>query len=135
MFYQPRSDYIVPPPSCSRFFIENKHCFLRRHDNACIDPSTKKVIGFWNEQVGENCKLLPIEDETTYEEVEPTVYEEVEVPLLVPSPAKQPKQPKQTTLTKPRFVSDAQRARVACEPVSLLREKLALQYGITKQRN
>lgn len=116
MFYQPRSDYIVPPPSCSRFFIENKHCFLRRHDNACIDPSTKKVIGFWNEQVGENCKLLPIE--TAYEEVLPT-----------PSPKKQKR------ITKPRFVSDAQRSRAACEPVALLREKLALQYRIIKQRN
>ena len=122
MFYQPRSDYIVPPPSCSRFFIENKHCFLRRHDNACIDPSTKKVIGFWNEQVGENCKLLPIE--TAYEEVLPS-------PPVVPTPS--PK--KQKRITKPRFVSDAQRSRVACEPVALLREKLALQYGIIKQRN
>ena len=130
-FYQPRSDYIVPPPACSRFFIENKHCFLRRCDNACIDPSTKKVIGFWNEQVGENCKLLPIEDETMYEEVNPT-YEEVE--NVVPSPIK-PKQSKQTTFPKSKFVSDAQRARVAFEPVALLREKLALQYGIAKQRN
>ena len=134
MFFQPTSDYVSPPPACSRFFIENKQCFLRRHDNACIDPSTKKVIGFWNEIVGENCKLLPIEDETTYEEVNPTTYdtyEEVEnaVPLPVQSPQKQ------KLLTKPRFVSDAQRARVASEPVALLREKLAFQYGITKQRN
>ena len=126
MFYQPRSDYITPPPSCSRFFIENKYCFLRRHDNACIDPSTKKVIGFWNEQVGENCKLLPVE--TMNEEAEPSpVYEETE--NIVPSPQKQKR------VTKPRFVSDAHRARVACEPVALLREKLALQFGIAKQRN
>ena len=119
MFYQPRSDYIVPPPACSRFFIENIHCFLRQYDNACVDPSTKKVIGFWNERVGENCKLLPLE--TEYEEV-------------LPSPQKQsPK--KQKRITKPRFVSDAQRSRAACEPVALLREKLALQYGIIKQRN
>ena len=130
-FYQPRSDYIVPPPACSRFFIENKHCFLRRCDNACIDPATKKVIGFWNEMDGKNCKLLPIEDETMYEEVNPT-YEEVE--NVVPSPIK-PKQSKQTTFPKSKFVSDAQRARVAFEPVALLREKLALQYGIAKQRN
>jgi hypothetical protein len=127
MFYQPRSDYIVPPPSCSRFFIENKHCFLRRHDNACIDPSTKKVIGFWNEQVGENCKLLPLE--TAYEEVLPSP--PVSSPPVVPTPS--PK--KQKRVTNPRFVSDAQRSRVACEPVALLREKLALQYGIIKQRN
>jgi hypothetical protein len=127
MFYQPRSDYIVPPPSCSRFFIENKHCFLRRHDNACIDPSTKKVIGFWNEQVGENCKLLPLE--TAYEEVLPSP--PVSSPPVVPTPS--PK--KQKRVTNPRFVSDAQRSRIACEPVALLREKLALQYGIIKQRN
>jgi hypothetical protein len=127
MFYQPRSDYIVPPPSCCRFFIENKHCFLRRHDNACIDPSTKKVIGFWNEQVGENCKLLPIE--TAYEEVLPSP--PVPSPPVVPTPS--PK--KQKRVTNPRFVSDAQRSRIACEPVALLREKLALQYGIIKQRN
>jgi hypothetical protein len=127
MFYQPRSDYIVPPPSCSRFFIENKHCFLRRHDNACIDPSTKKVIGFWNEQVGENCKLLPLE--AAYEEVLPSP--PVPSPPVVPTPS--PK--KQKHVTNPRFVSDAQRSRIACEPVALLREKLALQYGIIKQRN
>lgn len=126
MFYQPRSDYITPPPSCSRFFIENKHCFLRRHDNACIDPSTKKVIGFWNEQVGENCKLLPIE--TAYEEVLPS-------PPVSSPPVPTPSPKKQKRVTKPRFVSDAQRSRVACEPVALLREKLALQYGIIKQRN
>jgi hypothetical protein len=137
MFYQPRSDYIVPPPACSRFFIENIHCFLRQHDNACVDPSTKKVIGFWNERVGNKCKLLPVE----------TMCEENLVP--VPSPQKQSPQKqspqkqspqkqspqKQKCITKPRFVSDAHRARVASEPVALLREKLALQFGITKQRN
>jgi len=122
MFYQPRSDYIVPSPSCSRFFIENKHCFLRRHDNACIDPSTKKVIGYWNEMVGENCKLLPIE----------TMYEELENIIPVPSV---PSPTKQKRVTKLQFVSDAQRARVACEPVALLRKKIAFQYGFTKQRN
>ena len=132
MFYQPRSDYIVPPPACSRFFIENIHCFLRQHDNACVDPSTKKVIGFWNERVGNKCKLLPVE----------TMCEENLVP--VPSPQKQSPQKqspqkqspqKQKCITKLRFVSDAHRARVASEPVALLREKLALQFGITKQRN
>jgi hypothetical protein len=127
MFYQPRSDYIVPPPACSRFFIENIHCFLRQHDNACVDPSTKKVIGFWNERVGKKCNLLPVE----------TICEENLVP--VPSPQKQSPQKqspqKQKCITKPRFVSDAHRARVASEPVALLREKLALQFGIAKQRN
>ena len=121
MFYQPRSDYIVPPPACSRFFIENIHCFLRQHDNACVDPSTKKVIGFWNERVGNKCKLLPVE----------TMCEENLVP--VPSPQKQ--SPQKQSPQKLRFVSDAHRARVASEPVALLREKLALQFGITKQRN
>jgi hypothetical protein len=84
--------------------------------------------------VGEHCKLLPIEDETTYEEVEPyTTYEEVEIVVPVSSPVTLPQ--KQKTLKKPQFVSDAQRARVASEPVALLREKLAFQYGVTKQRN
>jgi hypothetical protein len=36
------------------------------------------------------------------------------------------------SIQKPRFVSDAQRARIASEPVALLREKLAKQYGIKK---
>ena len=38
------------------------------------------------------------------------------------------KSPKKVILvTKSRFVSDAQRARVASEPVALLREKIAKQ--------
>jgi hypothetical protein len=44
------------------------------------------------------------------------------------------KSPKKIELiTKPRFVSDAQRARVASEPVALLREKIAKQYGMVKK--
>jgi hypothetical protein len=44
------------------------------------------------------------------------------------------KSPKKIDLvTKLRFVSDAQRARVASEPVALLREKFAKQYGMIKK--
>ena len=37
------------------------------------------------------------------------------------------------SVSKPKNVSDAQRARIASEPVALLREKLAKQYGIAKK--
>jgi hypothetical protein len=137
---QSQSDYKAPPQRCCRFFIENKHCFLRERDNACISPISKTVFGFWNEKVGKECKLLPIEDETTYEE------EMSEIPLLS-SPvmkSKSQKSPKKIDLitkspkkvdliTKSRFVSDAQRARVAYEPVAILREKIAKQYGMIKK--
>jgi len=36
-------------------------------------------------------------------------------------------------IINPRFISDAQRARVAFEPVALLREKIAKQYGMIKK--
>ena len=119
---QSQSDlyYRAPPQRCCRFFIENKHCFLRERDNACISPISRTVFGFWNEKVGKECKLLPVEDETTYEEAMP------EIPLS--SPIMKSKSQK----SKPRFVSDAQRARIASEPVALLREKLAKQYGMRK---
>jgi hypothetical protein len=48
--------------------------------------------------------------------------------------SKYKKSPKNVDLiTKSRFVSDAQRARVASEPVALLREKIAKQYGMAKK--
>ena len=119
----------APPQRCCRFFIENKHCFLRERDNACISPISRTVFGFWNEKVGKECKLLPVEDETTYEEAMP------EIPLSSPiMKSKSQKSPKKSDLvTKLRFVSDAQRARVASEPVALLREKFAKQYGMIKK--
>ena len=128
---QSRSDiyYRAPPQRCCRFFIENKHCFLRERDNACISPISRTVFGFWNEKIGKECKLLPVEDETTYEEAMP------EIPLSSPiMKSKSQKSPKKIDLvTKSRFVSDAQRARVASEPVALLREKFAKQYGMIKK--
>ena len=128
---QSQSDlyYRAPPQRCCRFFIENKHCFLRERDNACISPISRTVFGFWNEKVGKECKLLPVEDETTYEE------EITAIPLSsIIMKSNSQKSPKNIDLiTKSRFVSDAQRARVASEPVALLREKIAKQYGMIKK--
>jgi hypothetical protein len=158
---QPENDlyYRAPPQRCCRFFIENKHCFLRECDNACISPISKTVFGFWNEKVGKECKLLPVEDETTYEEEMPEIplsspimksksqklpkkvilitKSPKKIDLVTKSPKKidlVTKSPKKIDLvTKSRFVSDAQRARVASEPVALLREKIAKQYGMVKK--
>jgi hypothetical protein len=146
IYYIQQNDiYRTPPPNCCRFFIENKSCFLRESDNACICPISRTVIGFWNEKVGKECKLLPIQHETTYEE---TTVQEVKVididsPSPSPSPIASSASFPQTTptptsskninsllISKPRFVSDAQRARIASEPVALLREKLAKRYGM-----
>ena len=148
---QPENDlnYRAPPQRCCRFFIENKHCFLRERDNACISPISRTVFGFWNEKVGKECKLLPIEDETTYEEEMPEI--PLSSPIMKSKSQKSPKKvilitrspkkidlitrsPKKVDLiTRSRFVSDAQRARVASEPVALLREKIAKQYGMVKK--
>ena len=138
---QPENDlyYRAPPQRCCRFFIENKNCFLRECDNACISPISKTVFGFWNEKVGKECKLLPVEDETTYEEEMPEI--PLSSPIMKSKSQKLPKKvilitksPKKIDLvTKSRFVSDAQRARVASEPVALLREKIAKQYGMVKK--
>ena len=138
---QSRSDiyYRAPPQRCCRFFIENKHCFLRERDNACISPISRTVFGFWNEKIGKECKLLPVEDETTYEEAMPEI--PLSSPIMKSKSQKSPKKidlvtksPKKIDLvTKSRFVSDAQRARVASEPVALLREKFAKQYGMIKK--
>ena len=73
------------------------------------------------------CKLLPIENEITYEENIDNASKQ--------KPASQPTStsPKINNISKPKFVSDAQRARIASEPVALLREKLAKQYGMIKK--
>ena len=128
---QSQSDlyYRAPPQRCCRFFIENKHCFLRERDNACISPISRTVFGFWNENVGKECKLLPVEDETTYEEAMPEI--PLSSPIMKSNSQKSPK--KIDLVTKSRFVSDAQRARVASEPLALLREKIAKQYGMIKK--
>ena len=148
IYCRPKNDlYSTPPPQCCRFFIENKNCFLRQRDNACICPTSRIVIGFWNEKVGKECKLLPVESETIYEEENEQLSQTHIVPSLPPqsSPQSQysftsiiksksnsPKSPKKIDFI-PKFVSDAQRSRIASEPVALLREKLAIQYGITKK--
>jgi hypothetical protein len=140
MICKPQSEndlyHTVPPQRCCRFFIENKQCFLRERDSACISPISRTVFGFWNEKVGKECKLLPLEDETTYEE-EITEMPLLSTPIMKSKSQKSPKKtksPKKIDLvTKSRFVSDAQRARVASEPVALLREKIAKQYGMIKK--
>ena len=132
LFYNQKNEfYSTPPPQCSRFFIGNKQCFLRQRDNACISPISKNVIGFWNEKVGKECKLLPIENEITYEENTDKALQQE----LASQPTLQPTSPKKNNLcvSKPKFVSDAQRARIASEPVAILREKLAKQYGMIKK--
>jgi hypothetical protein len=149
-YYNVSNDiYQTPPPNCCRFFIENRHCFLRQRDNACICPKFRTVIGFWNEKVGKECKLLPIEDETMYEEatiVDPLSSniptETAPVPrsptAATTSPTAATTLPSKNSNSNPitsksKIVSDAQRARIASEPVALLREKLAKQYGISKK--
>ena len=127
MIYNPCSDYIAPPPKCCRFFIDNRHCFLRSSDNACIHPTTKEVFGFWNCEIGEKCKLLPLDDNTVYE-----VYQEAEV-------EKEKEKEKENkdfsnNQTPPavemRKKSDANRSRLAGQPVAILRHKIAMQYGM-----
>lgn len=133
IIYNPKNDlYRTPPKQCCRFFIESKHCFLRERDNACISPISRTIIGFWNEKVGKECKLLPIQDETTYEQEIINVDEQrlSEIVSSLPSPLTSTFQK-----SKPRFISDAQRSRIASEPVALLREKIAKQYGMTIKKN
>ena len=136
MIYNPSQNNFYctnpPPQRCCRFFIENQHCFLRESDNTCISPTSRTVIGFWNGKVGKECKLLPIQDETTYEqEIVDQQTSPPSSPQPQPSPNTTPLKSK-SQKSKPRFVSDAQRARIASEPVALLREKLAKQYGMRK---
>ena len=142
MYFIPKNDlYTTPPPKCCRFFIENKHCFLREKDNACICPTSKNVIGFWNEKVGNECKLLPVEDETTYEQADAIASANNTFVEKAPEEAQLQSKPKPNSesptspIPKPKFVSDAQRARIASEPVALLRAKLAKQYGMVAKKN
>ena len=129
MICKPQSEndlyHTVPPQRCCRFFIENKQCFLRERDSACISPISRTVFGFWNEKVGKECKLLPVEDENEITEIL------LSSPIIKSNSQKSPE--KIDLITKSRFVSDAQRARVASEPVALLREKIAKQYGMIKK--
>jgi len=109
MFLKPCSDYISPPPACSRFFINNQFCFLRSNDNACIHPVTNQVIGFWNNCVGKKCELLPVVPDVLVPDV----------PII-----------SSNEVLLSRTTSDANRARIAGQPVALLRHKLAMKYGL-----
>ena len=125
MIYNPCSDYIAPPPKCCRFFIDNRHCFLRSSDNACIHPTTKEVFGFWNCEIGEKCKLLPLDDNTVYE-----VYQEAEVEKEKEKENKDFSNNQTPPAVEMRKKSDANRSRLAGQPVAILRHKIAMQYGM-----
>ena len=134
MIYKPRQNdlYQTPPKRCCRFFIDNKHCFLRDNDNACISPNSRTVIGFWNGKVGKESAFYTEEQEVTF-----TVKEQPSPPSppSQPSPTSKSQKSKMNSIAKPHFVSDAQRARIASEPVALLREKIAKQYGMMVKKN
>jgi hypothetical protein len=131
MFFKPYSDYIEPPPKCCRFFIDNRHCFLRSTDNACIDTITKKVFGFWNFEIGTNSKLLllPVgDDDAAYE-----VCEEKEKEDFFCNNRDDENNDNhdiKTRRAEMRKKSDANRARLTGQPIALLRQKIALKYGM-----
>lgn len=129
MIYTPCSDYIVPPPKCCRFFIENRHCFLRSSDNACIDPINKKVFGFWNCEIGKKCELLPPsptddDDLDQYHDGYETIAN------LVQLDNNDDDDCNKIDAFEMRKKSDANRARITGQPVALLRQKIATKYGM-----
>ena len=134
MIYNPCGDYIAPPPKCCRFFIDNRHCFLRSTDNACIDPITKIVFGFWNCEIGAKCKLLPVDDDTVYEvcgECQETQKENEDFcNNLQLEPQQNDNHDNETCAVEMRKKSDANRSRLAGQPAALLRHKIAMQYGM-----
>ena len=132
MFFKPYSDYIEPPPKCCCFFIDNRHCFLRSTDNACIDTVTKKVLGFWNCEIGTNSKLLPVGDDTAHE-----VCEEKEKKDFFCNSHEDDDDIDDNNdnddikmRTEMRKKSDANRARITGQPIALLRQKIAIKYGM-----
>ena len=132
MIYNPCGDYIAPPPKCCRFFIDNRHCFLRSTDNACIDPITKIVFGFWNCEIGAKCKLLSVDDDTVYEvcgECQETQKENEEFCKNLLEPQQNDNDDHETR-AEMRKKSDANRSRLAGQPAALLRHKIAMQYGM-----
>ena len=134
MIYNPCGDYIAPPPKCCRFFIDNRHCFLRSTDNACIDPITKIVFGFWNCEIGAKCKLLAVDDDTVYEVCGECEEKQKENEDFCNSLQLEPQQndhhDNQTCAVEMRKKSDANRSRLAGQPSALLRHKIAMQYGM-----
>ena len=127
MIYVPRNDYITPPPKCCRFFIQNRHCFLRSTDNACIDPINKEVFGFWNCEIGKKCELLPPPPTDDQD----CVNGDDNVANLVQlDNDKNDDDCNKITALAMRQKSDANRARFTGQPVALLRQKIATNYGM-----
>jgi hypothetical protein len=124
MIYTPCGDYIAPPPKCCRFFIENRHCFLRSADNACIDPITKEVFGFWNCEIGKKCELLPPLPPTDDDQCDDNTSAN-----LVQLDNNDDDCNKIDALAM-RKKSDANRARITGQPVALLRQKIATKHGM-----
>jgi hypothetical protein len=129
MFFKPYSDYTAPPPKCCRFFIDNRHCFLRSTDSACIDTITKKVFGFWNCEVGANSKLLPLGDDAVGHDA---AYDEVceEKEDFFCNNHDNHDNHDIETRAEMRKKSDANRARLTGQPIALLRQKIAIKYGM-----
>jgi len=122
MIYTPCGDYIAPPQKCCRFFIENRHCFLRSADNACIDPITKEVFGFWNCEIGKKCELLPpppTDDDQNDDDHDDHVQLDINNDDF-----------NKIDALAMRKKSDANRARITGQPVALLRQKIATKYGM-----
>jgi hypothetical protein len=133
MIYNPCGDYIAPPPKCCRFFIDNRHCFLRSTDNACIDPITKIVFGFWNCEIGAKCKLLALDDDTVYEVCSECEEKQKENEDFCNSLQLEPQQNDNhdnETRAEMRKKSDANRSRLSGQPSALLRHKIAMRYGM-----
>jgi len=128
MFFKPYSDYIAPPPKCCRFFIDNRDCFLRSTDNACIDKITKNVFGFWNCEIGTNSKLLPVgDDDSAYEVCEEDFFCNHEDDDDIGENNENNDIKMRAEMRKK---SDANRARLTGQPIALLRQKIAIKYGM-----
>ena len=124
MIYTPCGDYIAPPPKCCRFFIENRHCFLRSADNACIDPITKEVFGFWNCEIGKKCELLPPPPTDDDQNDDATSAN------LVQLDNNDDDDCNKIDALAMRKKSDANRARITGQPVAILRQKIATKHGM-----
>ena len=132
MIYNPCSDYIVPPPKCCRFFIDNRHCFLRSTDNACIDPITKKVFGFWNCEIGKKSELLPppTDDVLHHDDHDSCDANLVQLDNNDHDDDDCDDDCNKKTALEMRKKSDANRARFTGQPLALLRQKIATKYGM-----
>ena len=128
MIYTPCGDYIAPPPKCCRFFIENRNCFLRSADNACIDPITKEVFGFWNCEIGKKCELLPpppTDNDQCHDATSANL-----VANLVKLDNNDDDDCNKIDALAMRKKSDANRARITGQPVAILRQKIATKHGM-----